>query len=168
MCFIVDLFIRDTSHFSPINLTHPPQFQTHIPSSSTTTTTTPQTTLLWDRKAESGFPETKVLKQRLRDHIDPARDLGHSDVGGKKSKKTENKEEKGEGDGVSKESDGKVEDKVEKKEEEDVQNIKVDGKLERNAEDMVADMQAEMEDGPETDGGGVKLNADGSVCEDCR
>lgn len=40
--------------------------------------------LLWDRKAEGGFPETKVLKQRVRDCIDPGRDLGHSDKGGKK------------------------------------------------------------------------------------
>jgi hypothetical protein len=40
--------------------------------------------LLWDRKAEGGFPETKVLKQRLRDQIDPSRDLGHSDRHGKK------------------------------------------------------------------------------------
>lgn len=42
--------------------------------------------LLWDRKAEGGFPETKVLKQRVRDHLEPSRDLGHSDVGGKKNK----------------------------------------------------------------------------------
>ncbi|KAF1942184.1 hypothetical protein EJ02DRAFT_346148 [Clathrospora elynae] len=42
--------------------------------------------LLWDRKAEGGFPETKVLKQRVRDHIDPSRDLGHSDKHGKKKK----------------------------------------------------------------------------------
>lgn len=35
--------------------------------------------LLWDRKAEGGFPEAKVLKQKLRDHIEPERDLGHSD-----------------------------------------------------------------------------------------
>lgn len=45
-----------------------------------------QTVLLWDRKSEGGFPETKVLKQRVRDHIEPKKDLGHSDVGGKKSK----------------------------------------------------------------------------------
>jgi hypothetical protein len=45
--------------------------------------------LLWDRKAEGGFPETKVLKQRVRDHIDPGRDLGHSDVGGKKARSAE-------------------------------------------------------------------------------
>ncbi|KAK8191431.1 seleno protein, W-related family, partial [Phyllosticta capitalensis] len=35
--------------------------------------------LLWDRKAEGGFPETKVLKQRVRDHLEPNRNLGHSD-----------------------------------------------------------------------------------------
>lgn len=50
--------------------------------------------LLWDRKAEGGFPETKVLKQRVRDHIDPGRDLGHSDVGGKKARKGEAEKEK--------------------------------------------------------------------------
>lgn len=39
--------------------------------------------LLWDRKTENGFPELKILKQRLRDFVDPKRDLGHSDVQGK-------------------------------------------------------------------------------------
>lgn len=34
---------------------------------------------LWERKADGGFPEAKVLKQRLRDLIDPERDLGHND-----------------------------------------------------------------------------------------
>ncbi|KAI8937810.1 hypothetical protein NX059_005507 [Plenodomus lindquistii] len=43
-----------------------------------------QKVLLWDRKTEGGFPETKVLKQKVRDCIDPKRDLGHSDKGGKK------------------------------------------------------------------------------------
>lgn len=36
--------------------------------------------VLWDRKAEGGFPETKELKRRVRDIIDPKRDLGHVDV----------------------------------------------------------------------------------------
>ena len=35
--------------------------------------------LVWDRKTDGGFPEAKVLKQRVRDVIDPQRDLGHSD-----------------------------------------------------------------------------------------
>jgi len=34
---------------------------------------------LWERKADGGFPEAKVLKQRLRDHAWPEKDLGHSD-----------------------------------------------------------------------------------------
>ncbi|KAF8545407.1 Rdx family-domain-containing protein [Trichophaea hybrida] len=38
-----------------------------------------QTTTLWDRKVDGGFPETKQLKQRVRDVIDPGRNLGHVD-----------------------------------------------------------------------------------------
>ena len=34
---------------------------------------------LWSRATEGRFPELKELKQRLRDRIAPARDLGHSD-----------------------------------------------------------------------------------------
>ena len=35
--------------------------------------------LLWDRKVDGGFPETKELKRRVRDVIEPGRDLGHVD-----------------------------------------------------------------------------------------
>ncbi|KAJ6541709.1 Rdx family-domain-containing protein [Mycena capillaripes] len=35
--------------------------------------------LAWDRKVEGGFPELKVLKQRIRDIVQPDRALGHSD-----------------------------------------------------------------------------------------
>jgi len=70
-----------------------------------------RTVLLWDRKAEGGFPgtlvlnpserasrawadtaihlsstETKVLKQLVRDYIQPEKDLGHSDKHGKDGK----------------------------------------------------------------------------------
>jgi len=38
-----------------------------------------RSTRLWDRKTEGGFPETKELKKRVRDIIDPGRDLGHVD-----------------------------------------------------------------------------------------
>ncbi|KAF2197959.1 hypothetical protein GQ43DRAFT_474994 [Delitschia confertaspora ATCC 74209] len=48
--------------------------------------------LLWDRKEKGGFPETKVLKQLVRDHIDPSKDLGHSDRHGKKKKPEEQPE----------------------------------------------------------------------------
>lgn len=35
--------------------------------------------IVWDRTVDGGFPEAKVLKQRVRDIIDPERGLGHSD-----------------------------------------------------------------------------------------
>jgi selenoprotein W-related protein len=35
--------------------------------------------IIWDRKEMQGFPEAKLLKQLVRDVIDPERDLGHSD-----------------------------------------------------------------------------------------
>lgn len=41
--------------------------------------------LIWSRKVEGRFPEAKEVKQRLRDAIDPEKDLGHSDVRGKKT-----------------------------------------------------------------------------------
>jgi selenoprotein W-related protein len=34
---------------------------------------------LWCRKRDGGFPELKVLKQRVRDRIAPGLDLGHSE-----------------------------------------------------------------------------------------
>ena len=36
--------------------------------------------LIFDRKTVGRFPETKEIKQRIRDVIDPERYLGHSDV----------------------------------------------------------------------------------------
>lgn len=35
--------------------------------------------LIWERKRDGGFPDVKVLKQMVRDRIDPDRDLGHID-----------------------------------------------------------------------------------------
>ncbi len=52
-----------------------------------------QETLLWDRKTEGGFPETKELKSRVRNVIQPDRDLGHVDRSLKKSKETMGGEE---------------------------------------------------------------------------
>jgi selenoprotein W-related protein len=34
--------------------------------------------VVWDRR-EDGFPEPSAVKQRVRDRVDPDRDLGHSD-----------------------------------------------------------------------------------------
>ncbi|MGN6548755.1 MAG: SelT/SelW/SelH family protein [Pararhizobium sp.] len=35
--------------------------------------------VVWERKADGGFPDAKAIKQRLRDRIWPERDLGHVD-----------------------------------------------------------------------------------------
>jgi predicted Rdx family selenoprotein len=113
-------------------------YKTYVPTDETESQGTElKKVLLWDRKAEGGFPgkrmmsrvqrrcsfllETKVLKQLLRDRIDPKRDLGHSDKHGKK------KEEKT---GVT--SQGETQEQ----------------KGSREAAD-------------------VKRNPDGTVCEDC-
>ena len=36
--------------------------------------------LIYSRQQEGQFPELKLIKQRVRDLIDPDRSLGHSDV----------------------------------------------------------------------------------------
>ncbi|CRK34149.1 hypothetical protein HYQ45_011791 [Verticillium longisporum] len=46
---------------------------------STSTGTSTSTKTLWDRKTDGGFPETKELKRRVRDVIEPSRNLGHVD-----------------------------------------------------------------------------------------
>lgn len=35
--------------------------------------------VIWDRKTDGGFPETKELKRRVRDLVEPGRRLGHVD-----------------------------------------------------------------------------------------
>jgi selT/selW/selH-like putative selenoprotein len=42
--------------------------------------------LIWDRKRDGGFPEAKILKQLIRNHIDPDKNLGHSDTPSSKAK----------------------------------------------------------------------------------
>ena len=36
--------------------------------------------VVWDRKADGGFPEAKILKRRVRDVVSPDASLGHSDA----------------------------------------------------------------------------------------
>lgn len=36
-------------------------------------------TRIWSRKEQSGFPDVKELKQMVRNHVAPERDLGHID-----------------------------------------------------------------------------------------
>lgn len=37
--------------------------------------------VLWSRAVESGFPEIKELKRRVRDRVAPEKPLGHSEKG---------------------------------------------------------------------------------------
>jgi predicted Rdx family selenoprotein len=67
--------------------------------SSSSSTTEAIETLLWDRKTEGGFPETKELKNRVRNIIDPGRDMGHIDRRLKRD--MEDKAKEGEEDGSS-------------------------------------------------------------------
>jgi len=82
-----------------------------------------------------------VLKQLIRDHLDPKRDLGHSDKHGKKA--------------VNVESSEKLE-KLEKKSDEETQTVVT------SLTDKVAEMTLKARDSPE------KRNPDGTICEDCQ
>lgn len=63
-------------------------YVTHAPSDSDNSRidSAAKEILIWDRKAENGFPETKILKQRLRNLIEPEKNLGHSDTPSSKTK----------------------------------------------------------------------------------
>ena len=61
---------------------------------TTTTTTTTPAKVLWDRKVDGGFPETKELKRRVRDVIEPGRNLGHVDRDHPKPAATQEQEPK--------------------------------------------------------------------------
>jgi selenoprotein W-related protein len=37
--------------------------------------------VVWERVRDGAFPDARALKRRVRDVIDPARDLGHLDRG---------------------------------------------------------------------------------------
>ncbi|KAI0850959.1 Rdx family-domain-containing protein [Daldinia vernicosa] len=54
-------------------------FQQPNAATNTNSPPTTQQRVLWDRKTDGGFPETKELKRRVRDAIEPGRDLGHVD-----------------------------------------------------------------------------------------
>lgn len=49
------------------------------PRTGGTFTITAGGTLVWDRRADGGFPEIAELKRRVRDVIAPERSLGHAD-----------------------------------------------------------------------------------------
>ncbi len=72
--------------------------------------------------------ETKVLKQRVRDHIDPSRDLGHSDKHGKAKK-----------DKVEDKAEDKVEEKIEENSTQEPTHIEEGVQLKRNPDGTVCE-----------------------------
>lgn len=66
--------------------------------------------VIWDRKTDGGFPETKELKRRVRDLVEPGRGLGHVDRDYAK-KEVETEREAGE----EKEEAGRVQDSREER-----------------------------------------------------
>ncbi|KAI0431443.1 Rdx family-domain-containing protein [Xylaria sp. FL1042] len=83
--FVVEIYYADSSV----------QVATGTDDNNTTTPTT-QRRVLWDRKVDGGFPETKELKRRVRDVIEPGRNLGHVDRDYPKQPQPEKGERKGE------------------------------------------------------------------------
>ncbi|XXH04674.1 Guanine nucleotide-binding protein subunit gamma [Hypoxylon texense] len=82
--FVVEIFFQD-----------PNTTTTPTPTASAPTDPTIQNRVLWDRRLDGGFPETKELKRRVRDAIEPGRDLGHVDRHYPSSSRTETKTEGG-------------------------------------------------------------------------
>ncbi|KAK5172051.1 uncharacterized protein LTR77_003688 [Saxophila tyrrhenica] len=68
-------------------------FTVHLTHKTQESDTSPQEVLIWDRKAEGGFPETKILKQRVRNHIEPEKNLGHSDTPAKLASKDQSRDQ---------------------------------------------------------------------------
>lgn len=36
--------------------------------------------VVWDRRSDGGFPDLKIVKNRVKDVLDPSVDLGHSEI----------------------------------------------------------------------------------------
>ncbi|RYP34507.1 hypothetical protein DL768_011057 [Monosporascus sp. mg162] len=66
--FVVELFFQE-----------PPSSSSSSTAPEPAPPTRPQHRVIWDRKVDGGFPEAKELKRRVRDAIEPGRNLGHVD-----------------------------------------------------------------------------------------
>lgn len=123
--------------------------------------------ILWDRKTENGFPEVKELKRRVRDVIDPNKDLGHNEKGRKKSAGTTAVRES---DSLAKSSAapgrGGAEEELEAHGRRSLE-VQTGGNR-HGAETPVTGGDEEIKLGKIWGkGDGVERDADGRVCEDC-
>lgn len=127
--------------------------------------------ILWDRKTEGGFPEVKELKKRVRDCIDPFRDLGHVD--GKKSvpSTTTSNPEPAASDAASvveatsPTSHGHNEDEAQAHLKQNLEHQPGSGM--HGTATPVRGGQEELVVGGKVDRDDRKRNVDGTVCEDC-
>jgi hypothetical protein len=106
-----------------------------------------------------------VLKQRVRDHIDPDKDLGHSDTHGKKKKTID--EGKGEESAITK--------SVESADTKSAGTASVEGgdtkstaTSAESADTKSVVTSVESADTKTVENPDVKRNPDGTVCEDCK
>ncbi|RPA86652.1 hypothetical protein BJ508DRAFT_372876 [Ascobolus immersus RN42] len=54
-----------------------------------------RTAIVWERKADNGFPDIKILKRRVRDIVSPGTGLGHIDRhGGKEASVVKEEQQK--------------------------------------------------------------------------
>ncbi|KAI0910432.1 Rdx family-domain-containing protein [Ustulina deusta] len=86
--FVVEIYYTDSSA----------QVATSLDPTATGTDNGPTTQrrVLWDRKLDGGFPETKELKRRVRDVIEPGRNLGHVDRDYPRQQQQDKEESQGE------------------------------------------------------------------------
>lgn len=107
-----------------------------------------QRTVVWDRKVDGGFPETKVLKGRIRDLVEPGRGLGHTDRALRKGR-------------------GEDDDKAEEKEK-STGDVEVKAVAREPGLDERRD-GAGVSDGRDAEGN-AEVNVEGRAkdCEDCR
>jgi predicted Rdx family selenoprotein len=66
--FVIKLYHQASNDYSSHDTTNGHEVEVKV-----------QETTIWDRKVDGGFPETKELKNRVRNVVEPGRGLGHTD-----------------------------------------------------------------------------------------
>ncbi|KAI9796730.1 MAG: hypothetical protein M1825_006516 [Sarcosagium campestre] len=126
-------------------------------------TTAVERRILWDRKVDGGFPETKILKRLVRDLVQPERGLGHIDRGGESVSTSRQTEEETEEKRTEKTEEGRRESRDAHGQEED--RKKVELKREEVVQKQLGRVGLEEKGTDAGDGGD---GGDGNVvCEDC-
>lgn len=101
--FTITLYHLDTSE----SQTQKQQVQDSevVPPSVDLSSRSVNTSVIWDRKRDGGFPETKELKNRVRNIIEPGKDMGHVDRALRKGREGAAAKQDGPADGQGKVSE---------------------------------------------------------------